>query len=179
MNAQATALPFSLPTTTQDALALFDRLPAVGVDFMLGAWKGEGVPTGHPMDGLLENFAWHGKEFVSPEEVHPLVFRDGKGGLVRLDPRWMPMKQARNSSFARHGLTRKAFQAMIPLLSTRHSRARLRMLEVRGVCTATMIYDDLPICDSFRRVDEETVLGIMDLKGVSRPFFFLLRRERR
>ena len=89
------------------------------------------------------------------------------------------MKQARNSSFARHRLTRKAFQAMIPLLSTRHSRARLRMLEVRGVCTATMIYDDLPICDSFRRIDEGTVLGIMDLKGVSRPFFFLLRREQR
>ena len=89
------------------------------------------------------------------------------------------MKHARNSAFASHRLTRKAFQAMIPLLSTRHSRARLRMLDVRGVPTATMIYDDLPICDSFRRIDDDTVLGIMDLKGVSRPFFFLLRRTRR
>jgi hypothetical protein len=168
-----------LPTDTTQALALFDTLAPASVDFMLGRWKGEGVPTGHPMDGLLESFAWHGKEFVSAEEVHPLVFEDGKGGLVRLDPRFMPMKYARHSAFSRHALTRKAFQAMIPLVSTRQSRARLRMLEVRGVSTATMIYDDLPINDSFRRMDDNTVLGLMDLKGVRQPFFFLLRRESR
>jgi hypothetical protein len=40
-----------------------------------------------------------------------------------------------------------------------------------------MIYDDLPINDVFRKVDNNTVLGVMDLKGMEQPFFFVLRRE--
>ena len=40
----------------EEALALFDSLPAVEVDFMLGAWKGAGFPTGHPLDGVLERY---------------------------------------------------------------------------------------------------------------------------
>ena len=39
-----------------------------------------------------------------------------------------------------------------------------------------MIYDKLPIQDIFRRVDERTVLGVMDYKGMTQPYFFVLRR---
>jgi hypothetical protein len=45
-----------------------------------------------------------------------------------------------------------------------------------GAAGATMIYDTLPILDVFRRVDRDTLLGVMDLRGA--PFFvFTLRRE--
>jgi hypothetical protein len=64
------------------------------------------------------------------------------------------------------------------LLATRRSRARLRMLQFRGRVTAAMVYDDVPIQDVFRRIDEDTVLGLMDCKGMERPFFFVLRRRR-
>jgi hypothetical protein len=40
-----------------------------------------------------------------------------------------------------------------------------------------MIYDTLPINDSFRKVDDNTVLGLMGFKDIPQPFFFLLRRE--
>lgn len=60
--------------TTEQALALFDALEPVPVEFMLGPWKGEGFATDHPMDGLLEAYHWHGKRFESTEAVHPLVF---------------------------------------------------------------------------------------------------------
>jgi hypothetical protein len=49
------------------------------------------------------------------------------------------------------------------------------MIEHRGVVTATMSYDALPINDHFRRVDDATLLGVMDLRGAP-PFFFVLRR---
>jgi hypothetical protein len=39
-----------------------------------------------------------------------------------------------------------------------------------------MIYDQLPINDSFRKIDDNTVFGAMDFKGVPQPFFFVLRR---
>lgn len=37
--------------------------------------------------------------------------------------------------------------------------------------------DGQPIHDVFRKLDNETVLGVMDLKDMPQPFFFVLRRE--
>jgi len=54
--------------------------------------------------------------------------------------------------------------------------ASLRAVEHRGVVTATMVYDKYPVFDHFRRVDEDTVLGLMDRKGDA-PLFFWLRRH--
>jgi hypothetical protein len=39
------------------------------------------------------------------------------------------------------------------------------------------LYDHLPIVDVFRRLDAHTLLGVMDARGISQPFFFTLRRE--
>ena len=51
------------------------------------------------------------------------------------------------------------------------------MIEYRGKVSAAMQYDNLPINDIFHRIDDRTVLGVMDLKGMRQPFFFLLERE--
>ena len=42
---------------------------------------------------------------------------------------------------------------------------------------AALLYDHLPIVDDFRRLDAHTLLGVMDARGISQPFFFTLRRE--
>ena len=55
--------------------------------------------------------------------------------------------------------------------------ASLRAVEHRGVVTATMVYDNHPVFDHFRRVDGATVLGLMDRKGEPAPLFFWLRRS--
>lgn len=165
--------------STDEALAIFDALPAVDVPFMFGAWKGAGFPTGHALDGVLEGYHWHGKRFDSAEHVHPLVFSRRDGSLTHVNPlltlpslgmleRLPALKSAAAGSL---------FRAMLGLVSTRKSAARLRSTTYRGVTTATMQYDNLPINDVFRKVDERTVLGVMDLKGVRAPFFFVLRRE--
>ena len=65
----------------------------------------------------------------------------------------------------------------LPLWITHHPQARLRVVEHRGVSSAAMLYDHLPIVDVFRRLDEHTLLGVMDARGISQPFFFTLRRE--
>jgi hypothetical protein len=56
--------------------------------------------------------------------------------------------------------------------------AQLRMVEYRGVVTATMIYDNHPVLDHFRQIDPDTVLGLMDRKGEDAPLAFVLRRLR-
>ncbi len=54
--------------------------------------------------------------------------------------------------------------------------ASLRMVEFRGTTTATMVYDQHPIFDHFKRIDDDTVLGVMDAKGEALPLYFLLQR---
>jgi len=55
------------PTTSDDALALFDASSAVEPGFMIGTWRGAELPTGHRLDGLLEASGWWGKQFVDSE----------------------------------------------------------------------------------------------------------------
>ena len=71
------------------------------------------------------------------------------------------------------------FDNFLKLFSTKKSKAKLREVRFRGRITAAMIYDDLRIIDVFRKVDENTVLGIMDFKGRlhNNFYFFVLKRQ--
>ncbi|RBY88251.1 DUF4334 domain-containing protein [Blastococcus sp. TBT05-19] len=159
------------------ALALFDAFRPVPAAEMIGRWRGSGLPTGSPLDGLLEAYGWYGKEFVDAETVHPLLFRT-RSGPRPVDPALIPMAVLRDRPGLAHSrAARTAFGAVRPLLTTARPRARLREIEHRGVITAAMVYDALPIIDVFRRVSARMVLGLMDLRGLPDPFFFVLHRE--
>jgi hypothetical protein len=160
----------------EQAFRLFDSCPAVAVDELTGRWRGSGLPTGSPLDGLLEAYGWYGKEFVDAETVHPLLFGDGTGRPV--NPALIPIAVLRDRpAVAAHPLVRTAFSAVRPLLTTRRPKARLRAVDHRGVVTAAMVYDALPIIDVFRRLSADSVLGLMDRRGLTAPFFFVLRRD--
>lgn len=164
--------------TPESALALFDSLPPLRPEEMLGHWRGESFVSGHPLDGVLETYHWFGKRFRGPDDVDPLLFRRADGSVVPLravmpDPRWLERwpwlrRRAMGDGFQRW---------LLPLLITRSPQARLRMVEHRGVATAAMLYDRLPIVDVFRRLDATTLLGLMDARGIPQPFFFLLHRQ--
>lgn len=163
--------------TTQQALALFDSLPAIRAEELTGRWRGRELRTGHPMDGLLESSGWYGKQFDGVDAVHPLLFLGAGGEIYPVDPRRVPLGLADRVPapvMARGHLLAKAFQ---PVLRTGKPKARLRNLEHRGVVTAAMVYDHLPIIDTFRRVDDDTLLGVMDLRDSSLPYFFVLARD--
>jgi hypothetical protein len=164
-------------TTTTEALAFFDALPAAVLEDVLDEWRGSGLRTGHPFDGLLERLDWYGKRFDGPDDAHPLLFRDRRGQVVAVDPRWAPVPVLRRwPSLLRSAVAVRLFRAALPVLTTTRPRARLRRMQHRGVVTATLTYDALPIDDVFRRVDERTLLGLMELRGMADPFFFVLHR---
>jgi hypothetical protein len=132
------------------------------------------------MDGLLEAYNWHGKRFDNPEEVHPLVFTTRQGELVSVNPKYAGpfLRQVGGRiPIPKAPVFGRIFQFMLPLVTTAASKARLRMTSYRGQVTATMIYDQLPINDVFRKIDDRSVFGAMDLKGMEVPFFFRLDRE--
>ncbi|WP_434741811.1 DUF4334 domain-containing protein [Micromonospora sp. SH-82] len=161
------------------ALAYYDTLPAVTVEEMPGWWRGTGLPTGHPLDGLLEQLGWWGKRFDGPEKVHPLVFTTPGGRLTSIAPGLIPVGTLlRRPALTRLPAAATLFRLARPLLATPRPAARLRMTEYRGVVTATMCYDAHPIHDVFRRVDDDRLLGAMDVRGAEHPYLFVLTRTR-
>ena len=108
-----------------------------------------------------------------------MLFLDRAGRPRPVDPALLPIGLLRDrTGLAAHPLTVRAFTGVRPALFTRKPTARLRALEHRGVVTAAMVYDPLPIIDVFRRLSDDVRLGLMDLRGLPDPFFFVLRRER-
>lgn len=164
-------------TTTIEALNLFDHLDIVDLDFMIGRWKGSSFSTKHKLDGSLEAFNWYGKEFIDANNVHPLLFSDMQGEIFKVDPGKIPLGKVIDFPIPENEFVKPLFLSLKWILATDESKARIRMMEHRGKVSATMIYDDLPINDIFRKVDENTLLGLMDLKGIKQPFFFVLKRS--
>ncbi len=152
------------------ALARFDSLPSVAFDELTGSWVGTGMPTGHPLDGLLERLGWQGKQFESAERVHPLIFRHN----VALDPALLPLTVAlRWPRLARSGPVRAGFHLVRRALRARGPAASLARVEFRGHLGAAMIYHRQPIVDHFRRIDAVCLLGLMQVPSMP-PYFFLL-----
>ncbi|MFC9895886.1 DUF4334 domain-containing protein [Nocardia sp. NPDC127579] len=162
--------------TPEQAWDLFDRLPAAPVaEITTGRWRGEELDTGHPLAGVLVESGWYGKQFDDPERVHPLLFSDGTGAVFAVDPRRVPLALADRVPLPAIRAVRKSLRYTGFALRTGKPTARLRDIEYRGLVSAAMVYDHLPIIDHFRRVDAGTLLGVMDLRGMAEPYFFVLR----
>ena len=161
-----------------EALAYFDSLPVVAPGEMLGRWRGSGLVTGSPLDGLLEAYGWYGKEFLDDETVHPLLFNDRSGRPRPVDPSLLPVNLLRDyAGFLQFWPLRTALTRLRPLLYTSRPKGRLREVTHRGVVTAALVYDTLPIIDVFRNFGDDVRLGAMDMRGLPAPFLFVLRRD--
>ncbi|MGV3664744.1 MAG: DUF4334 domain-containing protein [Leptospira bouyouniensis] len=161
----------------EESFALFDALEVVSTQEMFGRWRGSGFHTGHTMDGALETFNWYGKEFVDAENVHPLVFKSFGKSLFKVNPSLMPVRLATLISSKNLWPLRYPFLLFKFLFQTSKSKARVRQIEFRGQITSAMIYDNLPIHDVFKKVNQNTLFGCMDFKGMKQPFFFVLERD--
>jgi hypothetical protein len=115
---------------------------------------------------------------VDAETVHPLLVADRRGRPRAVSPRPVPLTVLRRWPAAAHlTVARRLGRAVRPLLTTSRPAARVRVVTHRGVPTAALLYDALPIVDVFRRVDDDVLLGLMDMRGLDAPFAFLLFRD--
>lgn len=159
------------------AFALFDSLEAISAAELVGLWKGRCVPTGHPMDGVLENLGWFGKRFNADMSADPLLFSLGARRLVPLDPAAIPVGWAlRFHRFGRTRLARNLFPHLARYLRARGPVAKLRVISFRNVASAAMVYDSQPIVDHFRKIDDDAVLGALSIHGKKPHYFFRLDR---
>lgn len=60
---------------------------------------------------------------------------------------------------------------------TKLGGAQMREITYNGVTSAALIYDTQPIMDYFRKVNDNVVIGLGDIKGKPANFVFHLTRE--
>lgn len=165
------------------AAALFDSLPSVAIDDVVGqTWHGTEVPTGHRMDGLLSMSGWYGKRFDDADHVHPLLFGT-PGALFAVNPKLVPIGSLNRLGPKLPRVDVPGLGVGIHAARTRRHRARLRVIEFSAdpaapsTASTAMVYDDLPVIDHFRWLDAGVLLGAMDLRGSDRPYYFVLERD--
>lgn len=158
-----------------ELLRRFDSLQSVTPAELQGLWRGRGVPSGHPLDGVLENLGWFGKRFRADARVDALLFEFEPRHLTPIEAGGIPLRLAlRFASWGRTRMAHKLFYHLRKPLRARGPTAGLQSREFRGVVTAAMIYDRQPIIDYFRRIDGDTMLGLMSVRGDPRHYFFVL-----
>lgn len=158
----------------EDIFTIYENLEPATLAFMKGRWKGFEIETGNKLEGLLTLTGWYGKLFISPEEVHPLLFyTKRKTALYAVNPNLIPLSM----EFPKFKVLSTIMALAKPFLQTKKSMARMRMIEYRGKITGTMVYDKKAIMDHFAKIDDNTMLGMMDLKGDSSPYVFVLERD--
>jgi hypothetical protein len=162
---------------TQEALGAFQSLPPVEPREMIGLWTGRGIPSGHPFDGVLENLGWFGKRFTPDMRADALLFRFDERRLIPIDPARIPLRLAfRFHKVGRMRAARNLFTYLQRAFRARRPVASLKITSFQGVASAAMVYDDQPIVDHFRRIDEYKIMGAMTIQGDDRIYFFELER---
>ena len=144
---------------------------------MVGLWKGRGIPAGHPFDGVLENLGWFGKRFTPDMRADALLFRLSERRLVAINPARIPLRLAfRFHEVGKMRIAKNLFSYLQRGLRARGPVASLKTIVFDRVESAAMVYDDQPIVDYFRRIDEKRIMGAMTIRGDERVYFFELER---
>ena len=161
----------------QEALGAFQSLPPVEPREMIGLWTGRGIPSGHPFDGVLENLGWFGKRFTPNMRADALLFRFDERRLIPIDPARIPLRLAlRFHKVGRMRAAKNLFSYLQRAFRARGPVASLKTMLFQGMASAAMVYDDQPIVDHFRRIDDYKIMGAMAIQGDDRIYFFELQR---
>ena len=113
--------------------------------------------------------AWRGSDFDTDHPVHAMLAASGWHGKRFDSVREAHPLICRNDAgelFSNEELGR--------------GLASLWDVEFRGEVTASMVYDGQPVIDHFKAVDDDTLLGVMNGRGVrheGRHYYFVLERE--
>jgi len=70
-----------------------------------------------------------------------------------------------------------AFRTVRGLFRSDQPAATLQGMTFRGIPSAAVTYARRPITDHLRRIDDDRLLGLMEMRGMEKPYFFLLTRD--
>lgn len=162
--------------TQEEAADFYDSLPAYPIENIYGRWMGREMATGHPFDGVLTATEWYGKYFEDSENSYPLMYQKRNKKFFFVNPNCLPLEIIQS-------LPRSFISFLFPLLNpftrTKKSSSILRNIEYRNHTPLAMIYDEKPVIDYFKMVDETTIFAVSDMKWNPSilQFFALYKKE--
>lgn len=112
---------------------------------------------------------WHGGEFVTGHAINGVLAKAGWYGKTFV-----------NRNDVKPLICRDADGNLYSNTTLGKGEASLWSVEFRGEYTASMVYDGQPVIDHFKKVDDRTVMGIMNGTGGvvdGRHFYFWLERD--
>ncbi|MDF3285446.1 DUF4334 domain-containing protein [Gordonia polyisoprenivorans] len=124
------------------------------------------LPTLRPEEMLGR---WRGGEFTTGHKANGMLPRVGWYGKTFISRSEVQPLVCRNADGDLYSNTELG-----------KGEASLWMIEFRGEVTASMVYDGQPVIDHFKKVDDTTVMGIMNGKGGvvdGRHLYFYLDRD--
>jgi hypothetical protein len=140
----------------EDLLVLFSQLEPVSIDSLIGLWRV--AAFGQPPRDRVANQPGPG----------PLPQREGLGVRKLYGKRFLTRDDAEPV------VCRDDDGSLVASID--FGVARLRELSFRGTASAGMVYDQQPWIDYFRRLDDDTLVALIDIKGQAMGIgFFLLR----
>ncbi|KAB8236837.1 hypothetical protein ETB97_000596 [Aspergillus alliaceus] len=74
-------------TNVQDVAMVFDALPPIEPECLLGVWSGDLVETGHKDIKVIRDLNWAGKTVHTIDDVDLVIFSD-ENGASKPDMRW-------------------------------------------------------------------------------------------
>jgi hypothetical protein len=115
--------------------------------------------------------AWRGDDFATGHPLHEALVAS----------RWHG-KRFDSQSDVKPLICRADDGSLFSNVELGKGEATLWNIEFRGEVTATMVYDGQPVFDHFKKVDENTLMGIMNpkpelAKAMGGLYYFLLERE--
>lgn len=118
----------------------------------------------------LTGAGWFGMRLPDDDNVDTLLYRNGDGGLFATDPAAVATSIAEDVPDV---------TAIRSLVEATNPVACMRMVEYRGTLSAAVVYKRQPIIDYLRRIDDNTVLGAVELTGPRLTKHFVLSRASR
>ncbi|MBD9498579.1 DUF4334 domain-containing protein [Ensifer adhaerens] len=91
--------------------------------------------------------------------------------------KWVPLPLAvRFHAFGRTALAAVLFAGLQRCLQAKGPVASIKTVAFEGVASAAMIYDDESIVDHFRRINDDSLMGLMAMRDDDRFYVFELER---
>jgi hypothetical protein len=142
---------------TEKLLDLFTELEPISIDAMIGLWRVTAFGR-TPRDPIAEQ-----------PPAGPLPQREGLGMRKLYGKRFVDRDHA------------EPIVCFDPddgslVVSVDFGVARLREVAFRGAASAGMVYDQQPWIDYFRKLDDDTLVALIDMKGQPTETFFFLSR---
>lgn len=126
----------------------FDELDSIAIEEMTGEWRLEYLLT------------------------------EGTGSILEVFLRNFPILKLYGKRFINRNNVKAWIYSFFGLkFSVPLATAVLRKIEFRGKVSASMIYNYLPMIDYFRKVNDDIVMGIMEIKGKVSVYFYLTKRK--